>query len=176
MPPRAPKGGGGGSTPAAAPALDVSAPLEVLCPSLGAWFDCDVARPAGAGRHELSLCEPTHCAAAGASWPDEKSGGGDASKPVVTSKLLRRRSEAMQDADCDTVVAGTRALCLLRRGGGVAPLWVDATVVRAARFPHRFGGECQVRATAVQLLACTHVCSRPPAAASTPLPGQRTQR
>jgi hypothetical protein len=158
MPPRAKGGGGGGgaAAAAAAPALDASAPLEVLCPSLGAWFDCEVVRPAGVGRHELSLCEPTHCAAAGASWSD---GGGDGAKHVAAAKLLRRRSEAMQDADCGAVAAGMRALCLLRRGGGVAPLWVDATVVRAARFPHRFGGECQVRARKLRVRLLTHTCA-----------------
>lgn len=123
-------------------ALD--SPLEALCPVLGAWFDCTAVRASKrVGSYEVQLSEPEHVAAAGASWAAE-----EGAAPVLPAAQLRRRSEAMQDGDCDALAGGAKALCLLRRGGGLAPLWLDATVLSAARFPHRASGECQARASA----------------------------
>jgi hypothetical protein len=136
MPPRVSKGAAAAAAAASAPPPD--GPLEVRCQELGAWFDCEVVKPA-AGGHELALSDAAHCMAAGASFC------AGAKPPVAPAQQLRRRSEAAQDSDCDLLVPGTRTLCLMRRGGGAAPLWLDATLVRAARFPHRASGECQAR-------------------------------
>ena len=120
----------------AAPSLALDSPLEALCPDLGAWFDCTAVRAVKGGA-EVQPAEPEHVAAAGASWA--------AASPVLPASQLRRRSEAAQDADCDALRPGAAALCLLRRGGGLAPLWLDAALLRVSRFPHRASGECQAR-------------------------------
>jgi hypothetical protein len=125
------------AAPAAA-AVTLDSPLEALCPDLGAWFDCTAVRSVkGGASFEVQPAEPEHVAAAGASWA--------AASPVLPAAQLRRRSEAAQDADCDALQPGAAALCLLRRGGGLAPLWLDAALLRVARFPHRASGECQAR-------------------------------
>lgn len=128
----------------AAPAVALDSPLEALCPDLGAWFDCTAVRSVKGGAcFEVQPAEPEHVAAAGASWA--------AASPVLPAAQLRRRSEAAQDGDCDALQPGAAALCLLRRGGGAAPLWLDAKLLRVARFPHRASGECQARAYAAWL-------------------------
>ena len=117
----------------------LGSPLEALCPALGAWFDCTAVRVVkGGAAFEVQPSEAEHVAAAGASWA--------AAAPVLPATLLRRRSEAMQDGDCDAVAPGAPVLGLLRRGAGLAPLWLDAWLLRASRFPHRASGECQARA------------------------------
>jgi|APGre2960657444_1045066.scaffolds.fasta_scaffold00234_10 hypothetical protein len=110
--------------------------LELQCPQLGAWFDCEAATTAS---RTVRLCDPEHCRAAGASWSADLTAEGSLD---AAPALLRPRSDAMQDGDCDAVTPGARVLCL-RRASGAAPLWVDATITSVTRFPHRAGGECQ---------------------------------
>lgn len=130
--------------------MSVPSELEVLCPVRGAWFDADAldhcldtVPPRSDKKHvRVRLCDPDFCCAAGASWANALDGDGVYSAPA---RLVRRRSVAMQDDQCDSLADGSPVLGLRR---GPVPLWVEATLLTVARFPHLPNGDCQARLAA----------------------------
>jgi hypothetical protein len=120
--------------------------VEVHCPSTGAWFDANALESDARLEHvSVRLCDPEHCRAAAASWAGKLGSGGV--WPSCPAALVRRRSVAMQDGQCDSLAAGvTLALCLRR---GAVPVWIDTTVEAVSRFPHLPNGDCQVWASAL---------------------------
>ena len=116
--------------------------VEVRCPTTGAWFDADALDSEQQTAHvHVRLCDPEHCHAAGASWAGKLAA--DGVWPSCPAALVRRRSVAMQDGQCDSLSAAGTPVLGLRRGA--VPVWVDTTVDAVSRFPHLPNGDCQVR-------------------------------